>query len=33
MPCNPAKVTDIVEEHVAFILRIKEQAKQETSMK
>jgi hypothetical protein len=33
MPCSLAKVTDISKEHVASIFRVKEQAKQEISVK
>jgi hypothetical protein len=32
MPCIPLKVTDISEEYVASIFRVKEQTKQETSI-
>jgi hypothetical protein len=33
MPCSPAKSTDVSEEHTASIFRVKQEAKQVTSMK
>jgi hypothetical protein len=32
-PCCPVKVNDVSEEHVTFIFRVEEEAKEETSMK
>jgi hypothetical protein len=33
MPCSPVNVTDVSEENIASIFRVKNEAKQETSTK